>query len=341
MVQCAHCRAREAPGVPTMSLCGGCFTVSYCDAKCQKAGRAAHRELCNERKAQREATLAAPPTMNADVTPLNSASLRRAANGGNVAAMSDLASCYSLGTGGVGVNFIEALRWHKRAVQVPAPTAVAYHNLAVCYAAGRGTPKNSVEAVRLFKLAAEMGLAGAQFNLGISMQQGEGTPYNPVSAFTWLKRAADAGRADAQCQVGLALQSGHGVEEDQTLGVVYYRRSSDQGNVIGMCNLGACYAKGAGVPRDPSLAVLWLKRSHDAGYPNAAKEFVMLAATLTPSEVPAMGAGVLRALLDGLGVRVPPGAEKPELVALVLARCEADYAAYVARDDSGRAATVR
>ena len=38
----------------------------------------------------------------------------------------------------------------------------------------------------------------------------------------------------------------------------------------------------------------------------------------------AMGAGVLRALLDGMGVRVPPGAEKLDLVALVSALGEDD-----------------
>ena len=37
-----------------------------------------------------------------------------------------------------------------------------------------------------------------------------------------------------------------------------------------------------------------------------------------------MGAGVLRALLDGMGVRVPPGAEKLDLVALVSALGEDD-----------------
>ena len=102
MVQCKLCGAREAPGVPTMSLCGGCFAVSYCDAKCQKADRAAHRELCNERKLRREAHIAAPPMLDFDASGLNAAALRRAADAGNAAAMSKLASCYLVGTGGVG-----------------------------------------------------------------------------------------------------------------------------------------------------------------------------------------------------------------------------------------------
>ena len=285
--------------------------------------------------------MAAPPTLDFDASGYDAAALRRAADAGNAAAMSKLASCYLVGTGGVGVDLVEAFRWRKRAVEVPAPSAVAFYNLAQCYLFGGGTPKDPVEAARLYKIAAEMGYADAQYNYGVSLQRGEGVPCNPVEAFTWLKRAADAGYADAQCSVGFALKNGYGVDEDKALGVVYYRRAADQGHATAMYNLGNCYAQGAGVPRDPSLAVLWLKRALDAGDSDAKYGFALLAASLSPSEVPAMGAGILRALLDGLGVRVPPGAEKPELVALVLARCEADYAAYVARDDSGRAATVR
>ena len=321
MVECKHCGAREAPGVPTMSLCGGCFEVSYCDAKCQKAGRAAHREVCNERKVRREAHIAAPPKLTFDASGLNAAALRRAAEAGDAAAMSNLASCYKVGAGGVGVDLAEAFRWSRRAVEVPSPCAVAYYNLALCYDFGNGTPKNPVEAARLYKIAAEMGHSGAQFSYGLHLQRGEGVPCNPVEAFTWLKRAADAGRAAAQCQVGFALDTGHGVEEDKALAVVYYRRSADQGNETAMYNLGICYAQG-GVSHDLSAAVLWLKRAIDAGLPDAAANLSALAASLSPSEVSSMGAGILRALLDGLGVRVPPGAEKPELVALVLARGE-------------------
>ena len=341
MVTCDHCGAREAPGVPTMSLCSGCFNVSYCDAKCQKANRAAHREQCNERKAQREAQYAAPPTLVGDASRFDSAALRRAANAGDAVAMTDLAHCYLVGAGGVGMDLGEAFRWNRRAVDVPVPSAAAYYNLAQCFLFGHGTPKNLVEAARLYKIAAEMGDADAQFSYGLCLQRGDGGPCNPLEAFTWLKRAADAGLADAQCNVGHALLTGHGVEEDKALGVVYYRCSADQGHATAMCNLGDSYANGAGVPRDPSLAVLRLKRAHDAGNSDAAKGLALLTASLSPSEVPAMGAGVLRALLDGLGVRVPPGAGKPELVALVLARCEAELVELITQRDTGRAAPGR
>ena len=318
MVECHHCKAREAPGVSTMSLCSGCLRASYCDAKCQKADRAVHREWCNDQKSQREAQRAAPPALSYDSSGLNAGALRRAADAGDPEAMSKLAGCYTAGVGGVAVDYVGAFRWYKRAAEVPGTSPVAYHNLAVCYDTGRGTPKNPVEAVRLYKMAAEIGLPNSQFNLGLCLQRGEGVPRDPVEAFMWLQRAADAENSDAQCQVGLALETGLGVEQDKALGVVYYRRSADQGNETAMNNLGNCYRDGIGVPRDASLAVLWMKRALDAGEPNATLSFSWLATSLSPSEVFAMDAGTLHALLEGLGVRVPLGLAKPRLVELVL-----------------------
>ena len=261
--------------------------------------------------------MAVTPTVRRAPPGINAAALRRAAVAGDVFAMEDLASCYTGGVGGVGVDLVEAFRWKKRTVEVPAPSAKAYVSLAQCYYFGQGTPKDPFEAARLYKIAAEMGHTIAQLSFGLCLQRGEGVARDPVEAFSWLKRAADAGDAGAQGATGRSLQIGDGVEEDKALAVVYYRRSADQGQAMAIYNLGMCYAQGDGVPRDPSLAVLWLKRALDAGHPDASNNLAVLAASLTPSEVPAMGAGILRALLDGLGLRVPPGAEKPDLVLLV------------------------
>ena len=292
-------------------------------------------------KAENEAYMASPPELTFDASGFDAAALRDAADAGDAEAMQDLATCYTVGVGGVRVDLVEAFRWKVRAVEVPAPSSDAYYFLALAHRFGHGTPKDLFEAVRLYKIAAEMENAEAQLNLGLSMQYGEGTPRDPVGAFTWLKRAADAGHAGAQGTTGLALLTGHGVRENKALGVVYYRRSADQGDAIAMNNLGNCYAQGDGVPRDPSAAVLWLKRAQDAGNPNSSKNLAVLAATLSPSEVRAMGAGILRALLDGLVVPVPQGARKPDLMALVLARGEAEHAAIVARRNMGRPAPGR
>ena len=132
------------------------------------------------------------------------------------------------------LNLPNWFRLKRGAVAQLAPSASAYHGLAMCYHFGRGTPEDTVEAVRLYTIAAEMGHLNAQYNLGICVQRGVGTVSDPAVAFTWLQRAANAGHPMAQCAVGNALKMGHGVEIDEVAAVVYYRRSAEQGEDGGL-----------------------------------------------------------------------------------------------------------
>ena len=70
------------------------------------------------------------------------------------------------------------------------------------------------------------------------------------------------------------------------------------------------------------ITPLQVSRFRSISIGSGAKEKRQCALHLIHSETLAMasGASVLLALLEGLGMRVPPGAEKPELVALVLAQ---------------------
>jgi TPR repeat protein len=74
----------------------------------------------------------------------------------------------------------------------------AQYNLGVCYLDGSGVTKNDVEAVRLYRLAADQGYAQAQFYLGACYQQGIGVPKNEAEAVRWYRLAASQGHASAQ-----------------------------------------------------------------------------------------------------------------------------------------------
>ena len=355
MVNCASCGKREEElgrGL-TMMRCARCFHVSYCDSDCQKTHWAAHRAFCKERAAvlAENAKSVAPVGMPVDI---NIAALRRAADGGNAIAMSDLGMCYQFGKGGLQEDTAEAARWYTRATETPNPPAEVYCNLANCYYRGDGVLKNMPEAVRLYRIAAEMGHTGSQYQLGTCLQHGEGVPYNPVEAFKWFKRASDAGDAAAQCMVGCALDNGLGVPEDKAAGVMYYRRAADQGDATAMYNLGAYYQNGDGVLRDMPQAVAWLTRARDAGRVEAVTALAKVAPLLTPAQraevdqllatplprmpaptapaamsagaplptladVLAMGTGALKRLLQGRGVDTSGVLEKSELVGLALA----------------------
>ena len=55
-----------------------------------------------------------------------------------------------------------------------------------------------MEAVRLYRLAAEQGLADAQHNLGDMYYNGEGVPEDYVLAYMWYNLAAAQGNETAQ-----------------------------------------------------------------------------------------------------------------------------------------------
>ncbi len=57
---------------------------------------------------------------------------------------------------------------------------------------------NKVQAVHWFKMAAEQGLAAAQYFLGNSYYKGEGVAIDKQKAILWLTKAAKQGLVDAQ-----------------------------------------------------------------------------------------------------------------------------------------------
>ena len=58
------------------------------------------------------------------------------------------------------------------------------------YANGRGVREDDAEAVRLYRVAAERGLAAAQVRLGLMYDEGRGVSEDPISALMWLNLAA-------------------------------------------------------------------------------------------------------------------------------------------------------
>jgi TPR repeat protein len=62
---------------------------------------------------------------------------------------------------------------------------------------GDGVPKNSAEAAKWYRLAAEQGNVSAQFDLGVLYLNGDGVPKNLLGAHAWWKVAQANGSEDA------------------------------------------------------------------------------------------------------------------------------------------------
>ena len=74
--------------------------------------------------------------------------------------------------------------------------------------------QEQAEAVQLYRLAAEQGVAGAQCRLGVMYAEGRGVARDDAEAVRWFRLAAGQGDAEAQGGLGFAYGAGRGVEQD-------------------------------------------------------------------------------------------------------------------------------
>lgn len=74
-----------------------------------------------------------------------------------------------------------------------AGNADGQFQLSLLYAAGKGVPGDSKQALYWLKEAAVHGHGPAQSNLGVAFNRGRGVPQNAIKAYAWLQIAAASG----------------------------------------------------------------------------------------------------------------------------------------------------
>jgi len=138
---------------------------------------------------------------------------------GDAVAQCELGLYYYNGTG-VAKDFVEAVKWYRKAVEQGA--AGAQCNLGARYYQG----KHYVEAVKWFRKAAAQENATAQFNLGVCYYRGEGVAKDYAEAVKWYRKAAEQGDAGAQFNLGLSYYKGEGVEKDYAEAYAWWNLAS-------------------------------------------------------------------------------------------------------------------
>jgi len=164
---------------------------------------------------------------------------------------------------GVPQSDVEAVRLYRLAAD--QGNASAQNNLGFMHQNGQGVPQNDVEAVRLYRLAANQGNASAQSNLGFMHYDGRGVPQSDVEAVRLFRLAADQGNAYAQNNLGFMHQNGRGVPQNDVEAVRLYRLAADQGDASAQGNLGSMYYDGRGVPQNDVEAVRLFRLAADQG----------------------------------------------------------------------------
>jgi FimV-like protein len=94
------------------------------------------------------------------------------------------------------------------------------------YARGRGVNKDSNEAVKWCRKAAEQGHLDAQFQLGLLYNQKNESIYDGKEAERWLRKAAEQGLPDAQLFLGYYYIEFKDFAEAER----WLRKAADQGN---------------------------------------------------------------------------------------------------------------
>ena len=105
-------------------------------------------------------------------------------------------------------------------------------------------------ALRLITPLAEKGDVEAQFVLGYMYETGHVAPKNSTEAAKWYRKAADNSDATAQISLGKLYELGDGVPQDYTEAGRLYARAAVTGSTRGHYRLANLYRFGRGVPKD-------------------------------------------------------------------------------------------
>ena len=147
---------------------------------------------------------------------------------------------------------------------------------------GQPTPPALFDAT---KKDAESGDAKAQFVLGVMYQNGHGVAKDSAEAVKWYRLAADQGLADAQFVLGVMYHTGQGVPQDYAEAMKWYRLAADQGHPDAQFALGMMYYNGEGVPQDHAEAYAWFSVAAAGGLAEAVKNRDIAAGVLTPEQL--------------------------------------------------------
>ena len=138
--------------------------------------------------------------------------------------------------------------------------AQAQLDLARMYLYGEGVPMNEAEGVKWFQLAADQGLAEAQYTIGDWYRwAGRGFTQDDKEAARWHHLSAEQGYLPAQRLLANDYFWGIGdVTQDYNEAAKWYFKAAEQGDSNAQSWLGTLYYRGDGVIHDNIYALMWL-----------------------------------------------------------------------------------
>ncbi len=130
--------------------------------------------------------------------------------------------------------------------------------------------KNYVVAEQCYRVAADFGLAEAQFALGRLYDEGpKGIEQNTLEALKWYKRAAEQKHVEALFTLGYMYQFGQGVPKDEKKALAYYLEAAQLGHVEAQFHLGRLYQLSKSALQNNAEGIRWYALAAAQGHASA------------------------------------------------------------------------
>ena len=129
----------------------------------------------------------------------------------------------SLEQAGPGTDYIESVKWAKKAVA--QENADGYWPLALAYHHGRGVEKNVDVAIAYYRQGANRGNYKCMHNLGCEYMTGENIWKNEKKGFEYIKKAAEQGYGLAMRDLGRCYQFGNGCTGNMKKAIEWYEKA--------------------------------------------------------------------------------------------------------------------
>ncbi len=148
--------------------------------------------------------------------------------------------------------------------------AEGIRNFAFAYSIGYYVEQDHSVAAKLYRQAAEMGDAYAQYYLGDCYANGKGVEQSYNEALKWYRKADEQGHPFACTTIYELLKKhfAHFYAESDRLYekyMDYVTTLANGGNVYAQFALGQCYEKGLGVEQDIKKALEWYNHAARRG----------------------------------------------------------------------------
>ena len=152
---------------------------------------------------------------------------------------------------------------------------------------GRHKRVPNAQQIDLYRRAAELGDASAQFKMALMYDRGKGMPQDYAEAVRWYRKSAEQGFVEAQYNLGSMYDSGVGVPQEYAEAVIWYRKAAERGHANAQNNLGAKYGRGQGVPQSHTEAYIWSSIAVISGDEGAMNNRDFAASKLSPEDIKA------------------------------------------------------